>query len=262
MEGLGGVLEFFPNLTRRFFAFGLLPFAVFLRALAQTDAPASPDIEVNPARAIVQLLAIGPGRGEKKQECAATGFLVNDDGYILTNAHVVEDARRCLASSPEAKIVAKFGSGDSAAAPAMACDVVAVDAEHDLAVLKTELPLPAQHRGAFLRLDPEPVSDGRRVAVTGHPAFVWQPQTRKGRVIGRVGLALNERSARRSDVLVINIPLRRGASGSPVYLPPGAVIGIIERQRPSQPSQTVAVPIRYAIELLDLHGIGWRASRD
>jgi serine protease Do len=208
----------------------------------------------------VQLLAIGPGAGEKKQECAATGFLVNAEGYILTNAHVVDDARRCLASSPGAKTVAKFGPGDGRTVQAVACDVVAMDVDHDLAILKTEAPLPPEARGAFLRLDDTPVPDGARVTVTGHPSFTWQPKTYGGRVIGREALALNDRSNRQSDVLIVNVPLQRGASGSPVYLESGGVVGIVERQRPSRREDTVAVPVGYAIRLLDLHGIRWHAA--
>jgi S1-C subfamily serine protease len=242
------------------FALGILPFAFCLPSSAQNVA-AQPPRELGPAqRAVVQLLAIGPGAGDKKQECAATGFFVNDEGYILTNAHVVDDARRCLASSPGAKIVAKFGPGDGRTAEAVACDVVGMDVDHDLAVLKTESPLPLDVRGAFLRLEAKPVPDGTRVAVTGHPSFTWQPKSYQGKVIGREALALNDRSNRPSDVIVITIPLQRGASGSPVYLESGGVVGIVERQRPSRREDTVAVPVGCAIRLLDLHGIRWHPA--
>lgn len=248
-------------LTRRDLVLVLLPLALCHLCLAQENRFPLPGTEAHPVSGIVQLLAVAPGAGQTKQECAATGFLVNDDGHVLTNAHVVEDARRCLASTPEAKIVAKFDPGDPTVAPAIACDVVAVDEDHDLAILKTELHPPTHLRGVYLRLSPDPVLNGTRIAVTGHPAFAWQPQTRKGRVLARVETALNEKSVRRTEVLVLSIALQRGASGSPVQLPSGAVVGIVERQRPSQPSQTLAVPIDYAIKLLDLHGIAWRGPR-
>jgi serine protease Do len=210
---------------------------------------------------VVQLLAVGPGAGEKNEECAATGFVVNEEGYILTNAHVVDDARRCLASSPGAKIVAKYGAAASRSVQAVSCDVVALDEEHDLAILKPERPATSQPLHTFLRLNPQPVSAGTSVTVTGHPSFLWQPQTRQGKVTGRESLALDDANASPSEVIVINIPLQRGASGSPVYLASGAVVGIVERQHASQPSATVAVPVGYAIRLLDLHGVRWHAAR-
>jgi len=237
----------------------ILTFAFCIRSFAQSSTARGADDALS--KAIVQLLAVGPGAGEKKEECAATGFLVNEDGYILTNAHVVDDARRCLAASPGGKIVAKYGRPTSRAAQAVSCDVVAVDEDHDLAILKTEAPLPSEAGESSLALSASAVPDGTRVAVTGHPAFTWQPQTFHGMVVGRAAVALNDRSNRQSDVLVVDIDLQRGASGSPVYLESGAVVGIVERKRPGQPAQTVAVPIGYAIRLLDLHGIRWRGTR-
>lgn len=211
---------------------------------------------------VVQLFAIGPGGGDKKQECAATGFLVNGEGYILTNAHVVEDARRCLASSPGAKILAKFGPGEGRTAQAQACDVVAMDEDHDLAVLRTEQPLPPEHRDASVRLDPGPVPDGARVAVTGHPSFLWKPKTYTGRVVAHQSMPLAEKNPEPTNVLVLNITMERGASGSPVYLESGAVVGIIERKRPSNRLETLAVPTADAITLLTRLGIRWTSSQD
>lgn len=123
------------------FALCLLTFALYqtvqgiafcLRPSALAAMPVASEGNDRVAAGVVQLLAIGPGAGEKKHECAATGFLINDEGYILTNAHVVEDARRCLASSPGAKILAKFGPGDGRTVEAVACDVIALDEDHDL----------------------------------------------------------------------------------------------------------------------------------
>jgi serine protease Do len=211
--------------------------------------------------AVVQLLAVGPGAEDKNRECAATGFLVNEDGYLLTNAHVIADARRCLAASPGTKIMAKLARPGARAAPAVSCDVVGLDDLHDLALLKTERPLPEGERPAYARLDPAEIAEGTPVAVTGHPAFVWHPTTQKGRVIRRAALRLSEKSKEKSDVIVLDIPLRPGASGSPVFLQAGGgVVGIIERQNPARPSETVAVPIRYAIELVNSHGVRWYSA--
>ncbi len=255
----------------------------------ENSAPDAPRPE-RVAEAVVELLAVGPGGDDRNRECAATGFLVNERGFILTNAHVVEDARRCLKATPGAKIFAKLApppkpaAGASARlspASAVSCDLVALDEIHDLAILKTERPLAA----TFLELDPSEIPDGAPVAVTGHPAFAWQPVTRSGRVVRHARLALADAGREASEVLVVDIALERGASGSPVYLETsGGVVGVIERRDPpagrSAPSlklrsvddpsagvgplraaYTVAVPIRYAIELLKGNGVEWHASR-
>lgn len=221
-----------------------------------TDTPV-----MEPASAVVQLLAIGPGQQGTNRECAATGFLVNEEGYILTNAHVVEDARRCLAGSPGTKIVAKLARPGARTATAVSCDLVGLDDVRDLAALRTERPLPAEGQSSFVQLNPAAeVAEGTSVAVTGHPAFAWRPTTQKGKVIRRGTLELSERSAEKSEVIILDIPLGRGASGSPVYLESGRVVGIVERQNPSRPSETVAVPIRYAVELLDRLRVRWQAA--
>jgi S1-C subfamily serine protease len=163
-----------------------------------------------------------------------------------------------LAASPETKIMAKLARPGARAAPAVSCDVVALDDLHDLALLKTERPLPEGERPAYARLDPVEVAEGTAVAVTGHPAFAWHPTTQKGRVIRRAALGLSEKSKEKSDVFALDIPLERGASGSPVFLQAGGgVVGIIERQNPARPSETVAVSIRYAIELLNRWRVQW-----
>jgi len=212
----------------------------------------------SPAGAVLQLLAIGPGAGDKNAECAATGVLVSEQGYILTNAHVVADARRCLAGGPEAKIMAKFAALDSRSATAVSCDLVGVDDLHDLALMKAERPPPAGEEYPFVLLGLGEVAVGTPVAVTGHPAFAWQPHTQTGKVVRREFLQLSKESAEGSEVIVVDIPLKTGSSGSPVYLQGGgAVVGIVERQNTANRSETVAVPIRYAIELLDRHGVRW-----
>jgi serine protease Do len=240
----------------------LLAIGLSCASLALPQDVGTPDsLATEPVTAaVVQLLAVGPGAEDQNRECAATGFLVNEDGYILTNAHVIADARRCLAASPGTKIMAKLARPGARAAPAVSCDVVALDDLHDLALLKTERALEGK-RPAYARLDPAEIAEGTAVAVTGHPAFVWHPTTQKGRVIHRAALGLSEKSKEKSDVIVLDIPLERGASGSPVFLQAGGgVVGIVERQNPARPSETVVVPIRYAIELVNRHGVRWYSA--
>ncbi len=214
----------------------------------------------DPRGSVVQLLAIGPAAKGKNCKISATGFFVNEDGYLLTNAHVVDDARRCLARSPEAKILAKLASPAGRAAPAVSCNVVAVDEVHDLAVLKTERP-PAQVLGTeklpFALLDSAEVQVGSAVVVTGHPTFAWRPVTQTGRVLRRERICLSASSAESSEVLAVNIAPQVGNSGGPVYVPTGGVVAIVERKDPADASKTLAVSIHHAINLLNRLRIKW-----
>lgn len=213
-------------------------------------------------RAVVQLLGIGPLANGKNREGGGTGFLVNEDGYIVTNAHVFQEAHRCL-GGPVKKIIAKLSVPGPTTARAVSCDLVGLDDLHDLAVIKTERPLsdsPAGPQQAFLFLNPSDESEGVPVAVTGHPLFAWRTITLSGRVIRRERLRLSGPKAEPVEVLILDIPLHPGSSGSPVYfVTEGSVIAVVEGQARLHSSETVAVPIRYAIELLNRYDVKWYA---
>ena len=248
---------------------GLVPGRASQKASSSSSAtPAHPV-----SAAVVELLAVGPGSRGQNQECSATGFLINEDGYILTNAHVVEKARECLAKAPGARIVAKFARPASpeagatgrseAAAPSVSCELVSVDEVHDLAVMKTERPVRAGQGDAspYAALEASEVAPATPVKVTGHPAFAWDSVTQSGHVFGRKTLALSQRSKQPSGVLVLDIQLKSGNSGSPVYLEAGGgVVGVVEGQDPHNSAVTVAVPIREAIDFLDRLGVRWHAA--
>ena len=162
---------------------------------------------------------------------------------------------------PGAKILAKLTISDSRTAQAVPCDVVGIDASNDLALLKTERPLLATPGGKppYAPLDARPVPVGSVIKVTGHPAFSWQPLTQTGHVAGRGSTRLEETGVNpsSSDALVVDIHLRPGNSGSPVYRPGGGVIAVVEKRDSLRPSYSVAVSIHHAIELAQRNGVRW-----
>lgn len=247
--------------TRGAFVLAAAFSAHLLAAQDPRPLPAWPSGTV--ARAVVQLVAIGSGEAGKNHECSATGLLVNEQGYLVTNAHVYDRAMECLAASPGTKIMAKLSTLGSRVAPARSCDLVALDRVHDLALLKTERLLDAgNRRRETVSLDPSGVPVGASVMITGHPVFAWLPVTRLGTVLGRAQLPLGETGTATADAILLDIALETGSSGSPVYLrDSGSVIGIIEGRNPSARSQTVAVPTRYVIELLGRCGVRWQRAR-
>jgi hypothetical protein len=109
---------------------------------------------------------------------------------------------------------------------------------------------------AFLTLDPSDAPEGTRVSVTGHPHFAWNPVTESGKVVRRARLRLTETNAELTEVLILDVALRPGNSGSPVYRSgETGVVGIVERQERFRPEYTVAVPTRYAIDLLNRYRV-------
>jgi S1-C subfamily serine protease len=259
-----------PKLACASFCF--LPFALCLlvcssptligqssQAEESVKAP-PPDNSVLPS--VVQLVAVGPASKELNRECSATGFLIDEEGYLITAEHVVEAAKGCLEKAPGAKILAKLTISGPRTAEAVPCDVVGIDAANDLALLKTERPLlraPGQ-KPPYAVLDVHAVAVGTAVSVTGYPVYAWQPVTQAGLVLwtGRTGLEeTHAPPSLPSDAVVIDIHLRPGNSGSPVYRTNGGVVAVVDKRDSLRPAHSVAVAIHYAIELAERYGAPW-----
>jgi serine protease Do len=243
----------------------LLCLSLHLTAAQQAGAKSLPQTQADRAlRGVVQLLAVGPGEKEQNRECSATGFLIDEQGYLITAAHVVDDARRCLEKAPGAKILAKLTINDARTAPAVPCDVIGIDTANDLALLKTGRPLTAGTDGEppYLELDARTVEVGTAVWVSGYPAFSWQPVTQTGHLTWRGRTRLEEIDyplPAPSDALQVDIHLRPGNSGSPVYRQGGGVIGVIDKRDSLRPAYSIAVAIHYAIELAQHYRTPWHA---
>ena len=65
-----------------------------------------------------------PGQGQRRREGAGSGFIVTEDGYILTNNHVVGNASRINVTLSDGR---RFKA-----------EVVGSDAETDIAVIKID----------------------------------------------------------------------------------------------------------------------------
>ena len=81
-----------------------------------------------------------------------SGFIIHPDGYIVTNAHVVYQAAECKAI---------FSDGKE-----LPTEPIAVDSDHDIAVLKVDAPGPLP----FLKLGTSSdLMPGETVIAIGDP---------------------------------------------------------------------------------------------
>jgi len=94
-----------------------------------------------------------------EQEATGSGVIVDPDGYIVTNAHVVRNARRI-----EVKILRSDEKGQEPHGHLVAAKLIGLDRQVDIAVLKIEEELP----GAFLRGFRQPPA-GAVVLAVGSP---------------------------------------------------------------------------------------------
>ena len=82
-------------------------------------------------------IVVGP------QRAVGSGFVIDPDGYIVTNAHVVSGAQRIQVVIPPADANGSLASALSSRTNIVSARIVGLTSEIDLAVLKVEAKLPA-----------------------------------------------------------------------------------------------------------------------
>ena len=160
-----------------------------------------------------------PGGGSQGQEfgfqAQGSGFLIDGQGHIVTNNHVVENAKN---------IEVGFTDGSTVGAK-----VVGTDPDSDLAVIKVER-IPDEVKPLELG-DSKQVKVGQRAIAIGNP-FGLDSTLTVG-VISARGRALPSRSAGSqgpqfslADVLQTDAAINPGNSGGPLFNSAGQVIGV------------------------------------
>ncbi len=149
---------------------------------------------------------------EKKEIGGGSGFLVSNDGFIVTNAHVVEDE--------EAEYTVYLNDGAQYAA-----EVVSADPLLDIAVLKIDASdLPFLEFG-----DSDAVRVGQTVVAIGNALGEFRNTVSVGVISGlsrSIVAAGGGSSERLSDVLQTDAAINPGNSGGPLLDLSGRVIGV------------------------------------
>lgn len=155
-----------------------------------------------------------------------SGFVVDPSGRILTNNHVIRDAR---------SVRLKLASGDVYDG----ATILAVDERRDIAVLQIPgFDLPALSLG-----NSDSVHIGTPVVLIGSPLRLENTVT-TGIISGR------RQEPEGFQLLQISAPASQGSSGGPVLSLDGRVVGIASSQMPTGQNLNFAVPINYARGLL------------
>jgi serine protease Do len=226
-------------MTRSAAAGLLLPAVLGVVSLAAQEAPPPSDLRglshalesvvsrVGPAVVQIRVTAYGPVGGGATgtaallgtQRSTGSGVILSADGYIVTNAHVVEGGRRFVVVLP--RPAAAGAPGRSALAPVsqeVPASLVGTDQETDLAVLKVELTgLPFATLG-----DSDSLAPGQLVLAFGSP-FGLASSVTMG-VISAVGRQLRDED--RMLYIQTDTPINPGNSGGPLVNTSGVVVGI------------------------------------
>ena len=138
-----------------------------------------------------------------------SGFVYKDDGYIITNHHVVDNAER---------VTITFLDGESYIAK-----IIGTDADLDIAVLKVEI--------GSTYLQPIPIGDsshlkvGEPIAAIGNPFGLSGSMT--SGIISQIGRLLPQDSGYSiPDVIQTDAAINPGNSGGPLLNMNGEVVGM------------------------------------
>jgi hypothetical protein len=204
------------------------------------------------------------------------GFFVNRDGYLITAAHVLQTFR----DGGQPSILVQRPDAPS---QLLRAQIIAVDWAHDVAILKASPnPFQGRYRVSFLSLTPNPPAIGQSViALALHPPNPRHAGTYQASIEDRSpGEVLDyqftqeEKSSPDTEMLLFGHEVQHGQSGSPVLsATTREVVGIVDGRwlrtfgiphsaSPEQPFVPgAAVPIHYALTLLQERGISWQSSK-
>jgi S1-C subfamily serine protease len=176
------------------------------------------------------------------QETQGSGFVVSDNGYILTSAHVVTDIADSGKATEANKIYIAFRDGDRIEA-----ELVGWDGYDDVALLRVD---PKAHALKTVPLgDSSRVRAGDPVAAMGSP-FGNEDSIAVG-VVSAIRRSIDSLISvyRVVDAIQIDAPITHGNSGGPLFDARGRVIGInaqIRSESGSAEGVGFAIPINAA----------------
>ncbi len=177
-------------------------------------------------------------KGTQKQEVGGgSGFIVSQDGLIVTNNHVVED--------PEAEYTVLFNDGTK-----LSGKVIGRDAVLDIAIIKVEKtgirPLPLG--------DSDKVRLGQTAIAIGNALGEFRNTVSVG-VISGLGRTITASSGTRTEtlrnVIQTDAAINRGNSGGPLLNLRGEVIGVNTAMASGAENIGFAIPINSVKKIIE-----------
>jgi S1-C subfamily serine protease len=178
-----------------------------------------------------------------------SGFVVDEDGLILTNAHVITNVSESRTGSVRgaSAVYVEFDDGDRVRA-----DIVGWDLFSDVGVVRVAA---SDHRLAPVPLgNSSTVLVGEPIAAIGSP-FGQQTSLSVG-VVSATGRSIDSLTSgfAVANAIQVDAPINRGSSGGPLFDAQGRVIGInaqIESASGTAEGVGFAIPINVARRSLD-----------
>lgn len=170
---------------------------------------------------------------------SGSGFILSEDGYILTNYHVIETA---YANNLDVTVMLYDGTKYTAS-------IVGFEADNDVAVLKID----AEGLSAVSFGDSDALTMGETVYAVGNPLGELAYSMSTGTISGLDRVITTEESVEGINMFQIDAAVNPGNSGGPVYNSRGGVVGIVTAKSGATNAEGLgfAIPINDAESIAD-----------
>jgi serine protease Do len=153
-----------------------------------------------------------------RQRSVGSGFVIDPEGYVMTNAHVVANAQRVQVLLPPTKADGSLATALSAKMTIVPARIVGISSEIDLALLKIDgITLPALPLASYSQ-----VRQGETVFAFGSPAGLRHTLTHG--LVSAVARQVNPDSP--LIYIQTDAPINPGNSGGPLVNIRGEVVGL------------------------------------
>ncbi len=199
------------------------------------------DIVKKVSPATVPIAVIGVNDGKENKIGSGTGFIINEDGYIVTNQHVVVITDQSV-SSYYVTVILPDEEGPVRA------EIVGSDAQTDIAVLKvtTDKKLPCVTMG-----DSDTLQAGELAIVIGNAMGKFDDSVTVG-VISAPSREIT-RNGYFVDIIQTDAAINPGNSGGPLINSFGEVIGITNAKIVTSTSESLgfAIPVNSVKSIIE-----------
>lgn len=171
------------------------------------------------------------------QPVTGSGFFISEDGYVLTNYHVIEYA---AVYGGSAKVIAHDGTEYSAT-------VVGSDKDNDIAVLQVD----ASGLSYAALGNSDGIRVGDEIYAVGNPLGELQFSMTTGSISATNRLISTQEASPAINMFQIDAAVNQGNSGGPVYDNTGEVIGIVTAKYSEEGIEGLgfAIPINDAVTI-------------
>jgi serine protease Do len=208
--------------------------------------------------------------GVQTQQLRGTGFVFGDGSLVATNYHVISSDL-----DPQKVQYHIVFSGTGRQPKIHKAEIIAIDRNHDLAILKLDTHLPPLTLAGKGYID-----DGTDILLTGFPIGAilgLYPATHRGIIAAttpdviptshssQLSVNMLDRLEKKFMIYQLDITAYPGNSGSPLYdAQSGEVVGILNKVFVKESKETVlekpsgisyAIPVKYLLELAKIEGL-------